>query len=338
MNERLLPDPRMIALPVELNLAIEQALGAVPEARWLNAARALSDRYRAPRNPGAAPLASGPVEALGYAALIMPATYAQLSGAMRAAAARVPSWAPETLLDLGSGTGAALWAAIARWPSLHELAAWEREAALLELGRNLARAGANPALRATRWMLRDIRDLHEYGTSFDLVVIGHVLNELSPDDRHRLVDVAWRRTRGMLLLVEPGTTSGFTVVRAARDRLLRAGAATIAPCAHDRPCPLSDDWCHFPQRLRRPEFQRRARGAPSPWEDAKYSYAALARFPPDLPMWGRVISEPAFTKAYAEVRLSTRDGVVRHRALKRDRDAFRQIKGLEWGATLEEEL
>jgi len=79
-----------------------------------------------------------------------------------------------------------------------------------------------------------------------------------------------------------------------------------------------------------------ARGAPSPWEDAKYSYAALARFPPERPIWGRVILEPSFNKAYAGVLISSRDGVVRHRALKRDRDAFRWVKHLEWGQILEE--
>lgn len=337
MSERLPPDPRMIALPATLSAAIEQALRAVPEARWLHAARALSERYRGPRGDAAEPLASGHHEALGYAALIMPATYAQLHGASAAAALRTPEWQPETMLDLGSGAGAALWAAIERWPSLRDLTAWEREPALLALGQTLAQAGEHPALRQSRWIQRDIRKLSDADGAFDLVVIGHVLNELAVTDREQVLDAAWRVTRGMLLIVEPGTNAGFAVVRAARDRLLAAGAATIAPCAHNRACPLHNDWCHFPQRLRRPEFQRRARGAPSPWEDTKYSYAVLARFAPAAPIWGRVIAEPSFNKAYAEARISTEAGVIRRRALKRDRDAFRRIKELAWGAALTEE-
>ena len=77
-----------------------------------------------------------------------------------------------------------------------------------------------------------------------------------------------------------------------------------------------------------------ARGAPSEWEDAKFSYAALARFPPESPIWGRVIREPASNKAYAEVKVSTIAGVVRYRALKRYRDAFRPLKQMAWGAAL----
>jgi ribosomal protein RSM22 (predicted rRNA methylase) len=169
-------------------------------------------------------------------------------------------------------------------------------------------------------------------------VLGHVLNELSPDDRRRVVAEAWRLSAGLLLIVEPGTPAAFAVVRAARDELLTAGAHTIAPCAHDRPCPLLDDWCHFPQRLQRPDFQRRARAAPSQWEDSKFSYAALARFAPAAPIWGRVIREPQSNKAYAQVKISAREGVARYRALKRHRDAFRQVKALAWGAPLEQPL
>jgi ribosomal protein RSM22 (predicted rRNA methylase) len=142
----------------------------------------------------------------------------------------------------------------------------------------------------------------------------------------------------MLLLIEPGTPEGFAVVRAARDALLAEGARTIAPCAHDRPCPLERDWCHFPQRLKRPDFQRRARGAPSEWEDAKFAYAALARFAPDTSVWGRVIREPTSNKAYAEATISSREGVARYRALKRHRETFRLVKDLAWGTALDQPL
>jgi ribosomal protein RSM22 (predicted rRNA methylase) len=170
------------------------------------------------------------------------------------------------------------------------------------------------------------------------VILGHVLNELAPQARAAVVAAAWQLTGGMLLIVEPGTPDGFTVVRAARDALLLEDAHTIAPCAHDRPCPLERDWCHFPQRLKRPDFQRRARGAPSEWEDAKFAYAALARFSPGAPIWGRVIREPTSNKAYAETIISSRDGVARYRALKRHRETFRLVKELEWGAALDEPL
>jgi ribosomal protein RSM22 (predicted rRNA methylase) len=252
---------------------------------------------------------------------------------MAATAARAPGWRPGSLLDLGSGPGTALWAATETWASLTRLVAWEREAHLIDLGRDLARGGP-PALGGASWERRDLAELLAEGPRFDLVVLGHVLNEVGPDLRERVVRAAWARTSGVLLIVEPGTAAAFAIVRGARDALLADGARTLAPCAHDRPCPLADDWCHFPQRLQRPEFQRRARGAPSQWEDAKYAYAAQARFAPEQPIWGRVIREPEFNKAYAEAQISAQEGIVRQRALKRHRESFRRVKGLAWGEAL----
>ena len=206
---------------------------------------------------------------------------------MHATAARVPDWAPATLLDLGSGPGTALWAAVAHWPSLRSLTAWEREPAFIALGRELARGSDSPAVHGASWERVDLRRVDWDATQrYDLVILGHVLNELSPDAQRAVIAYAWKLTVGLLLIVEPGTSALFEVVRAARNQLLAAGAHTIAPCPHDRPCPLQNDWCHFPQRLIRPDFQRRARGASSEWEESKFSYAAMARFTPARPIWG----------------------------------------------------
>lgn len=338
MNEVDPPDPpRTIILPDDLRAAITRALATEPAPRWLRAAQALSETYRAAQSGGPLPPAIDRAQALGYAALMLPATYTQLRGAFGAAAARIPGWSPASMLDLGSGPGTALWAAAAQWPTLRALTAWEREPALIALGRELARGSESTTLRDAHWERADLRRPDQPpARRYDLVVLGHVLNELPPDLRGAVVARAWELTGGMLVVVEPGASALFTVVRAARDQLLAAGAHTIAPCPHDQPCPLAGDWCHFPQRLMRPDFQRRARGAPSPWEDSKFSYAAMARFAPDHPIWGRVIREPTSNKAYAAATLSTQAGIVRYQALKRHREAYRGIRELAWGAALDE--
>ncbi len=331
--------PRTIRLPEELEAALAWALTSAPAARWTREALAVSERYRAPRAGGEQPLVAGRDQALGYVALVMPATYAQLHGAMAATAARIPDWAPSSVLDLGAGPGTALWATADRWPSLCSASAYEREPAFVTLGRAIGSASHAPSVRGARWERQDLTHLREpEERRFDLVVLGHVLNELEPPARRAVVEFAWRSTAGVLLIVEPGTSAAFEVVRSARDRLLDLGARTIAPCPNDLPCPLAGDWCHFPQRVVRPDFQRRARGAPSPWEDAKFSYAAMARFAAPQPIWARIIDEPSSNKAYSEVLASTRDGIARLRGLKRYREAYRHIRGLLWGETLAEPL
>ena len=325
----------MISLPPALQAAVEAALRAVPGSQWKSAARNLSTRYRTGREGGEGPLARGAPAALGYAGLILPAAYAQLYGAMAATAARIPAWRPRTLLDLGSGPGTALWAAAACWPSLQQMTAWEREPAFLDLGRRLAQASPDRAVAGAQWERVVLGAGPLPGTErYDLVVLGHVLNELDPAARQAVVEAAWKCCRGVLLLVEPGTPAGFAVIRALRDALLPRGARTIAPCAHDRPCPLLGDWCHFPQRLDRPAFQRRVKEGTAGWEDAKFSYAALARFGPAAPIWGRLIHQPQVHKGTVELIVSSVAGIVRPEVPKRDRPAYRAAADHRWGDAL----
>ncbi|MEM8530610.1 MAG: small ribosomal subunit Rsm22 family protein, partial [Chloroflexota bacterium] len=329
--------PAMLSLPTDLQQGIEQALATVPTVKWIREAQALSERYRGSRLAGRKPLATGDAQVLGYAALILPATYAQLVGAMHATATQVPEWHPQTMLDLGSGPGTALWAALSQWPTLQSLTAWEREPAFIALGQQLAGGSTIPAIRETHWKQADITHTVP-SVAYDLVVLGHVLNELDSTMRQTVITNAWQVTKGILLIVEPGTFDTFAVVRTARDALINQGAHTIAPCVHNTPCPLQNDWCHFPQRLKRPPFQRRARGAPSEWEDSKFSYAAMARFQPPQSTWGRIIREATSNKAYAETTVCTSTEIMRYRALKRHREAFKQVKKLRWGMLLDEPL
>jgi len=327
----------MLALPQNLETAIREILKTQPAKQWLTQARALSRRYRGKREIRPKNFARGDEQILAYLAQIFPATYAQLHGAMTATKAQAPNWLPQSLLDIGSGPGTALWAAIEHWPSLTRLAAWEREPAFTAVGQKLAQSSAHSALRGSQWQKLELRhQLPQIDCTYDLIVIGHVLNELNAADQYRIVTYAWKHCAGVLLLVEPGTSAAFPALKRTREQLLQLGARTLAPCPHDKSCPLVDDWCHFPQRLQRPQFQRRAKAAISPWEDCKFSYAAMARFAPVGTPKARIIRAPQVTKAYAEAALCSAGGIIQHRAYKKNRASFKQAKNLQWGATLQE--
>jgi ribosomal protein RSM22 (predicted rRNA methylase) len=341
----------MLSLPYQLEAAIESALRNVPASKWKSAAKALSERYRTQRTGKESALARGFDEALGYAAIILPAAYAQLSGAMTAVRERVPDWQPVSMLDIGSGPGTALWAATEQWSTLRKLTAWEREAAFIDLGRQLARDRASQVLTATSWQrvtldkkLVDGQQIVNtvekklVGESYDLVVFGHVLNELPDALRKDIVALAWQRCSGVLLIVEPGTSAAFPIVKAMREYLLELDASTLAPCAHDRPCPLLNDWCHFPQRLERPSFQRRAKEASAGWEESKFSYAAMARFPADTAIWGRLIHQPHKQKNMVNLTVSSTDGIVDLQILKKHREAFRRASDYDWGEVMQSRI
>jgi ribosomal protein RSM22 (predicted rRNA methylase) len=325
----------MLSLPENLEAAIREMLKSLPASQWMSEAQALSRRYRGEREASSPILARGEEQALAYLAQILPATFAQLSGAITAVSVQAPNWQPGSLLDIGSGPGTTLWAAIAQWPSLTHFTAWEREPAFIKIGQRLAQASEQLAQSSVTWERIDVsRQLKQISETYDLIVIGHVLNELKPGVQQQSVAWAWEHCTGVVLLVEPGTSATFPALKSAREQLLALGARTLAPCPHDHPCPLVDDWCHFPQRLQRPPFQRRAKAALSQWEDCKFAYAAMARFAPANVPQARIIRDPQITKVFAEVRLCTADGIVQHRDGKNDREAFKRTKKLQWGDAL----
>ncbi|WP_126600872.1 small ribosomal subunit Rsm22 family protein [Dictyobacter aurantiacus] len=323
----------MLSLPEQLESAIEHALQSVPASKWKSAAKALSERYRTQRTGQESSLAHGTDAALGYAAIIMPAAYAQLSGAMAAVSARIPDWQPTTMLDIGSGPGTALWAASERWPSLQRLTAWERESSFIELGRQLVRGSDKAALKQTNWHRATIGGkLPGPIETYDLIVLGHVLNELPEVLRQEIITLAWQHCSGVLLIVEPGTSAAFPIIKATRAHLLGMEEAhMLAPCSHSLDCPLVDDWCHFPQRLERPSFQRLAKGGSAGWEESKFSYAALARFQPRHPIWGRLIHQPHKSKRDVSLTVCRDQGIVELHVPKSEREAFRRAADHDWG-------
>ena len=56
--------------------------------------------------------------------------------------------------------------------------------------------------------------------TYDLVVASYVLTEMQSDAaRQQAIDMLWRQTKDVLVLVEPGTPSGSAYVRSARTQV-----------------------------------------------------------------------------------------------------------------------
>ena len=64
----------------------------------------------------------------------------------------------------------------------------------------------------------------------DLVVASYVLTEMQSDaERQQAVDMLWRQTKDVLVLVEPGTPSGSAYVRQARSQVIHCAASLNVP-------------------------------------------------------------------------------------------------------------
>lgn len=312
-----------------LRTALAQPLDGLSARQTTTAVDRLMTHYRG-RTPTGSPVLRDRSDAVAYAAYRMPATFAAVSAALRALAARLPGWAPASQLDAGGGTGAAVWAAHAVWgglPAHPEAGArsstvldWSEPA--LALGRELAGAGPEP-LHRTRWQRQRISgDLHLPAT--DLITAGYLLGELTEADRRTLVEAAARAGQ-VVVLVEPGTPEGYRRIREARDRLIAAGLRVLAPCPHSDRCPLveGDDWCHFGVRVNRTSLHRQVKGGSLPYEDEKYAYVAAVRpaltvSSPGVPGAGPADAEPAGT-------VSAEPGPAAGRVVRRPRQRKGQV-------------
>ncbi len=289
-------------------------------------AQALSERYRGTRD--GQPLVRTALDALSYAALLMPATYAQLDGALHATLQRTPMFAPLSLLDLGSGPGTAVWATLNRFPSVQRATTVERDIHLDALAHTLHGAHDIPVLQ----LQQDLTASHHWPLH-DLVVIGHVLNELSVNQRSDLIARAWAATAHTLIIVEPGTSAFFPMLTTIRQTLIDLGAHVIAPCTHCSRCPMVDDWCHYATKIARPDFQRLARGATLPYEEAKYSYIAVSRIPIAY-SGARVLHDTTTHKGYITLEHCSSRGIMTSSVPKRQRDAYRLARDAQWGSWL----
>ena len=316
----------MIALPPRLAVRLRAELHRTPSSQWVPNAQALSERYRGTRD--GQPLVRTALDALSYAALLMPATYAQLDGALHATLQRTPTFAPSSLLDLGSGPGTAVWAALSRFPSVQRATTIERDIHLDALAHTLHGAHDVPVLQ----LQQDLTASHHWPLH-DLVVIGHVLNELSVNQRSDLIARAWAATAHTLIIVEPGTSAFFPMLTTIRQTLIDLGAHVIAPCTHCSRCPMVDDWCHYATKIARPDFQRLARGATLPYEEAKYSYIAVSRIPIAY-SGARVLHDTTTHKGYITLEHCSSRGIMTSSVPKRQRDAYRLARDAQWGSWL----
>jgi ribosomal protein RSM22 (predicted rRNA methylase) len=336
-------------LPEPLRRGVEQELAGcdaagvrvtprvMPRVALRAAAQRLSEGYRA----GVAPRAmNSAAERAAYLAVRLPATYAAVLRALewtRELAPELTEAELRTVLDLGSGPGTALWAAAEVFPSLAEATAVERDTQMLAVARRLAAQAEHRALREAAWIEGDMTDAIPEGR-WDVVLCSYALNELAEAQRAELIRRAWDCAAKLLVIVEPGTRAGFANVLRARERLLALGAKLVAPCPHERECPMAaaGDWCHFAARVERTGEHRRLKQAQLGHEDEKFSYAAFFRETDARDAgWtraaARIVRHPRIFSGYAQLTLCAQSGLEETTVTRSQKDDWRRLKRLGWG-------
>ncbi|MFJ8915538.1 small ribosomal subunit Rsm22 family protein [Amycolatopsis sp. NPDC102389] len=317
------------ALPETLRSALDEELGKYPQNRLTQSVERLSTRYRE-NAPASAPILSTEADIAAYAGYRMPATYAAVHAVLAEAALRAPGFAPRTQIDIGGGTGAAIWAAADVWPSLEESTVVEQVPGAIALGRRLAENAGDKAVRGSTWR-RGLIDPSAPAPEADLVTLSYVLGEL-PEAR-RADTVRWLSAKSsMLVLIEPGTPGGYERIAEARDQLVELGLSLVAPCPHEDACPIprGKDWCHFSARLPRTGLHRQLKSGTLGFEDEKFSYVVASRTAPERAE-ARILRHPVKRKGMVSLSLCAGSGLTETIVTKRHGTAYRAARDAEWG-------
>jgi ribosomal protein RSM22 (predicted rRNA methylase) len=326
-----------------LRAGLDALVDGLPPRQAAAAVERLSGHYRG-ATPTHAPILRDRADVLAYAAYRMPATFEAVTASLRALAVRAPGWSPATHLDLGGGTGAAVWAADAVWgdgpadATLRGTTVLDWSEPALALGRELAAEAGPAATAAARWRAQRL-PAETAAWAGDLVTVSYVLNELAAEDRRAVADAAVSAAREAVVFVEPGTPDGYLRILEVRDRLVEAGLSLLAPCPHNGRCPIEPgrDWCHFAARVSRSSLHRRVKSGSLPYEDEKFSYVAAAT--PALldrtganPAASRIVRRPRLRKGQVLLDLCTADDGLRSTTVsKRQGPGYRAARGAEWG-------
>jgi ribosomal protein RSM22 (predicted rRNA methylase) len=314
-------------LPAALKATLEAKLHGQSRQEAAQRATRISQGYRSGGNSGTI---ATDADALAYAVVRMPATYAAVVACLNQLSALRPDFAPETLLDVGAGPGTASFAGADAFPSLTSFAALDANPALRTLA--LALTEENSRLQGLSYTLGPARTRIAQAEPADLVIASYMIGELSDGERAACVEALWARSRDTLVIVEPGTPAAYARIIAARAQLIAAGAHVAAPCPHDQPCPLvAPDWCHFVQRLARSRAHKQVKEVDVPFEDEKFIYLVLTRAPIERPS-ARVLAPTFITKVAATAKLCCADGTLQIASIpRRDKNAFAAARRWDWG-------
>jgi ribosomal protein RSM22 (predicted rRNA methylase) len=313
-------------LPAELKAALDGKLRGFSRSDAAGRATSISKTYR---DGGGSGTIRSEADALAYALVRMPATYAAIIASLNALVEIRPDFAPNSLLDIGAGPGTATWAAAEAFPSLQKFALLDANVTLRALALDLVSDSFR--LRDVSYERGEARAALAKADAADLVVASYMIGEIGDAEQRALAELMWAKTRDALLVVEPGTPAGYARIIALREHLIALGAHVAAPCPHDGRCPLqAPDWCHFTQRLQRSRAHKQVKGAELPFEDERFSYVALTRAPAAQRL-SRVLAQPAVSKIEITAKLCTPEGLALTKVPRRAKAEYATARRWRWG-------
>lgn len=250
-----------------------------------------------------------------------------------ARAGALPAARPLRVLDLGAGCGAMTLGLVA-WLAKQSIAAHvvaiDRDAPALGIASRAVTTFATSVGVDVQLETRagDVRG--KLAGTFDLVLMGTVLNELTTAEAMAVVEQAMHviGPDGAVIASEPALRTTTRALHEIRDAAITKGLHVFAPCTRrTAPCPAladPDDWCHEDRPLTLPpKTAELARITGLRDGGMKFAYLVLRKEPRDLVEAGdtawRIVSAPRVAKGKHEIMGCSAAGRIPLRLMTRNR-------------------
>lgn len=294
----------------------------------------LSSRYRRLEEVKGGVFIENDLERLAYLIARFPATYAVNAQIAKQFMEVVPDAKIQSFLDLGAGSGAASLAWFHSSLPIQHMTLVEQDFKLISLGKALYEESSmseNPP----EWLELSMQKIAS-SKAYDLILMSYSLNELKTKDQLELFKKLHECQPEWIVLVEPGSSESYENLMRSRDYFIKLGYFVLAPCPHEKPCPLlGKDWCHFSTRLPRTSLHKMMKQAERGYEDEKFSYVILSKKPP-LVRYSRIIDRPEVHSGFVKLRVCISSGKIEQPTVtKKNKEFFKVIKKIEWGDSLD---
>lgn len=298
-------------LPLDNKLQLESLLDGYSLKELKNVASYIMEQYKNNSNNGI-DLINSILASKVYAVYRLPATYSAFGEALKHTLELYKDNI-DSVIDVGSGSGSASLAVSHLLPNIKNYTLLERNKYMMEIGKSL---------HNFKYINYDL-SIDNLDINSDLVISSYVLNELDQNSRINAINKMWNMTNKIMLIVEPGTPEGFSLIREIRDYLISIGGYVVAPCTHMGVC--LNTWCHFSTRVSRSKLHKDIKGGDAPYEDEKYSYIAFSKSEV-IPCKNRILRHPQINPGFIELEVCSKDGFKKIKYSKKDKELFKKAR------------
>ncbi len=272
-------------------------------------------------------------ERLSYIASRMPATMKVIEYSLKEIK-KISKIKIKTILDLGSGPGAIIWAVLSYLNLQHinrvfpNILAVDKDEKMLWYGKELIKQEIGISKKVV-FEKNDILKIKNF--DFDLVMLSYVANELKNFQIDKIINRWFFSKSKIIVFVEPGTRCGFKNIKYIRASLIKKSCDLIAPCPNTLKCPIpKNDWCHFFVRVKRSKIHKYIKGASLGYEDEKFSYVIATKQKIKHPK-ARILRFVKKTKKDLQFVLCKDGKISLEKVLRKDKKRYKIVEKLNWG-------